>query len=286
LRNLAPPRGVEARHTAISGTTPTIGVFDSGVGGLSVLRELRPMLSGERLVYIGDSAHVPYGSKSPAFIQGRALQLSRTLIDQHGASVVLVACNTATTHAVELVRATFPTVPIVGMEPGIKPAAAATRTGIVGVLATTSTLAGGRFADLLERTAHGVEVLTQACAGLVEQVEAGDVSGPDTLAMLRRCLEPMLMRGADTVVLGCTHFPFLRAAVQEIAGPSVTVVDTAAAVARQTLRVLGTSPPEGGSTSGPGTVTFLTSGDPIDLWPVFERLWGERVPTVHRIGAE
>ncbi len=286
MRNPAPPRAVEAYHPATSGTPPTIGVFDSGVGGLSVLRALRPMLSGERLVYIGDSAHVPYGSKSPAFIQARALQLSRTLIDQHGASVVLVACNTATTHAVELMRSTFPTVPIVGMEPGIKPAAAATRTGIVGVLATTSTLAGGRFADLLERTAHGVEVLTQACAGLVEQVEAGDVSGPDTLAMLRRCLEPMLMRGADTVVLGCTHFPFLRAAVQEIAGPSVTVVDTAAAVARQTLRVLGTNRPEGGSTGQPGTVTFLTSGDPIDLLPVFERLWGEHVPTVHRIGAE
>jgi len=263
----------------------TIGVFDSGVGGVSVLRELRGLLAGERLVYIADSAHVPYGTKSPAFIQARSVALSRLLIEQYGAAVILVACNTATTHAVDLLRRTFPDVPFVGMEPGIKPAAAATRSGVVGVLATSATLAGGRFADLVQRTAEGVEVLNQACAGLVEQVEAGEVDGPETRAILGRCLAPMLARGADTVVLGCTHYPFLRKTIQSMVGPDVTLVDTAAAVARQTLRMLGVPAEPSRVATGPGPVTFLTSGDADVVGPVLARLWGAPVPTVGRIDA-
>ncbi len=266
------------------GPRATIGVFDSGVGGVSVLRELRGLLAGERLVYIADSAHVPYGTKPHAFIQDRSTTLSRLLIEQYGAAVVLVACNTATTHAVDHLRQTFPLVPFVGMEPGIKPAAAATRSGVVGVLATSATLAGGRFASLVQRTAEGVDVLTQACVGLVEQVEAGDLDGPKTRAILERCLHPMLSRGADTIVLGCTHYPFLRPTIQAMVGPDVTLVDTAGAVARQTLRLLGV--PDGDSREGVGThgpVQFLTSGEPEVVRDVLERLWGEAVPDVGRI---
>lgn len=262
----------------------TIGIFDSGVGGVSVLRELRTLLDGQRLVYIADSAHVPYGTKPHVFIQARSTALSKLLINEYGAAVVLVACNTATTHAVDHLRERFPSVPFVGMEPGIKPAAAATRSGVVGVLATSATLAGGRFASLVQRTAEGVEVLTQACAGLVEQVEAGDLDGPATRAILDQCLAPMLSRGADTIVLGCTHYPFLRPTIQAMVGPDVTLIDTAGAVARQTIRMLHAS---GGETHGtPGThgpVRFLTSGQPEVVRVVLERLWGEPVPEVGRI---
>ena len=263
--------------------TTDLGVFDSGVGGLSVLRELRVLLPHENIVYVADSANVPYGAKRPALIRDRSMAIARFLVETRHARAVVVACNTATTHAVDLLRQNFSSVPIVGMEPAIKPAAAATRSGVVGVLATDATLDGERFASLMKRHAEGIEVLTQSCPGLVEQVEAGDLSGPRTIALLQRYTAPLLARGADTIVLGCTHYPFLRDTLQGLVGPTVTLIDTAAAVARQTARVLADRP-DRDATGAAGRVVFFTSGDPGVVRPSLERLWEEPVE-VNRLEA-
>src|SRR3954470_9685395 len=219
-----------------------IGMFDSGLGGLSVLRELVRLTPDADVVYVADSAHVPYGTRPPDFIRQRSLAITRFLVDAQHARAVVVACNTATTHAVATLRAALPDVPIVGMEPALKPAAAATRSGVVGVLATPATLGGERFATLARRYTDGIELLTQPSPGLVECVEAGDVDGPETERLLRVYAEPLLARGADTIVLGCTHYPFLREALQRIVGPQVALIDTGEAVARQATRVLGRQP--------------------------------------------
>jgi glutamate racemase len=252
-----------------------IGVFDSGVGGISVLRDIATRLPDHDLIYVADSAHVPYGTKSPDAIRDRSLIVARFLIEQLHVAAVVVACNTATTHAVDVLRSTFPSTPIVGMEPAIKPAAAASRTGVVGVLATGATLRGQRFASLAERYTDNVELLTQPCPGLVEQVERGDLDGPETVALLREYTAPMLARGADTIVLGCTHYAFLRDALQRVVGAAVTLIDTGAAVARQTARVIGEPHCERPAAARGPTVTFYTSGDPGAVQPVIERLWGE-----------
>lgn len=257
----------------------TIGVFDSGVGGVSVLRELRTALPRYDLVYVADSKYVPYGTKSPEFIRGRSSAIVRFLVEQRQSKVVVIACNTATTHAVDQLRRDFPAVPIVGTEPAIKPAAHATRSGVVGILATGPTLAGERVTNLIERNAEGIEVLTQPCPGLVEQVEAGDLSGPATVELVRRYTDPLLARGADAIVLGCTHYNFLQQTIQRLVGPSVMLFDSAAAIARQTASVLaarsGDRPQEGPGTSG--RVAFLTTGDPAIAGPVLETMWGEPI---------
>jgi glutamate racemase len=252
-----------------------IGVFDSGLGGLSVLRELVRLMPGTDVVYVADSANVPYGTKPPEFIRERSLAITRFLLETEHARGVVVACNTATTHAVAALRDAFPAAPIVGMEPALKPAAAATRSGVVGVLATPATLDGERFAALAQRYTDGVELLTQPSPGLVECVEAGDVDGPETERLLRLYTGPMLARGADTIVLGCTHYPFLRGALQRLVGSDVALIDTGEAVARQTARVLGldaTSASRQTSSPGqlsvgrawsapPADVTYYSSGD-------------------------
>lgn len=264
-----------------------VGVFDSGIGGLSVLSEIARLLPDDDLVYIADTAHVPYGMKPPDAIRERALAITRFLVEHLQSRAVVVACNTATTHAVDLLRRSFPGTPIVGMEPAIKPAAAASRSGVVGVLATGATLRGERFASLIARYTDDVELLTQPCPGLVEQVESGDLDGAETVALLREYTEPMLARGADTIVLGCTHYPFLRDTLQHLVGPSVTLIDTGAAVARQTARVLGGHPiakdEDAVSTPGSRRVTFYTTGDPTRVRPVVERLWGHGAVIIRRL---
>jgi glutamate racemase len=249
-----------------------IGVFDSGVGGLSVLREIRTRLPAEDVMYVADSGHCPYGGKPYAAIQVRARAITGFLRDR-GAKAIVVACNTATVAAIADLRDTFD-VPIVGMEPAVKPAAAATRSGVVGVLATGATLAGDKFALLAERWADGVELLTQACPGLVEQVEAGDMDGEATRDLLRAYVTPLLERGADTLVLGCTHYPFLRGLLADLVGPDIHILDSGAAVARQVERVLeaaGLLKP--GESDSPGHVELFTSRP--DAAPVLQRVWGE-----------
>jgi glutamate racemase len=213
-----------------------IGVFDSGVGGISVLREIRRLLPAEDLVYVADSRHAPYGDKSAAFVRRRSETISAFLVRQDVKAIV-VACNTATGLAIEGLRSRFD-MPIVGIEPAVKPAAAATHSGRVAVLATTGTLASGRFAALVAHHARHVQVLSQPCPGLVEQVEAGDLTGPATRALLEGYVRPLVAQGADTIVLGCTHYSFLAPLIREVAGPEVAIVDPAAAVAEELGRRL------------------------------------------------
>src|SRR5665647_112261 len=211
-----------------------IGVFDSGVGGLAVLHEIRRELPNEDLLYVADSGHAPYGDKSAHVIEARSIAIVEFLISQH-AKAIVVACNTATGVAIKALRSRFP-VPIIAMEPAVKPAAAHTRSGVIGVLATSRTIASDNFAKLHERFGADVKILMQACPGLVEQVEAGNLSGDETRALLERYILPLLAQQADTLVLGCTHYPFLAPLIREIAGATVTVIDPSAAIARELRR--------------------------------------------------
>jgi glutamate racemase len=213
-----------------------IGVFDSGVGGLSVLREIRRELPGEDLLYVADSGHAPYGDKSTELIEARSIAIVEFLLSQH-AKAIVVACNTATGVAIQTLRARF-SVPIIAMEPAVKPAAATTRSRVIGVLATSRTIASDNFAKLHERFGADVKILMQACPGLVEQVETGDLSGDKTRALVGQYVLPLLAQGADTLVLGCTHYPFLAPLIQEIAGSAVQIIDPSAAIARELRRRL------------------------------------------------
>ncbi len=256
--------------TPMSGT---IGVFDSGVGGLSVLHHIRHFLPHEQLLYIADSGHVPYGDKSASFIEQRSLALTRFLVEQ-GADAIVVACNTATAAAITTLRKHY-TLPIIGMEPAVKPAVAATHSGVVGVLATTGTLESARFAALLERYAGEVEIVTQGCPGLVEQVEQGDLLGAQTRSLIERYTAPLLARGADTLILGCTHYPFLAPLIREVVGANITLVDTGEAVARQLQRRMQAELPR--RISGVASAKFFTSGDAEQATRSMSLLWGEDV---------
>ena len=257
-------------NTAASLENP-IGVFDSGVGGLSVLRDIRRELPGEDLLYVADSGHAPYGNKPRRLIEARAIAIAEFLLSRH-AKAIVVACNTATGAAVESLRARF-SVPIIAMEPAVKPAAAHTRTGVIGVLATSGTLSSSNFAKLHERFGAKVEILVQACPGLVEQVEAGDLSGGKTRALIEQYLVPLLAQQADTIVLGCTHYPFLAPLIQEIAGPTVAIIDPAAAVARELRRRLSMSNLLSAENHN-GTEQFWSSAAPDFAQPVIAQLWG------------
>jgi len=247
-----------------------IGVFDSGVGGLSVLWEIRQELPHEDLLYVADSGHAPYGDKPMEVIEERSVAITEFLLEQ-GAKAVVVACNTATGAAARLLRARYP-VPIVAMEPAIKPAVARTRSGVIGVLATRRTLESHNFSVLLERVGAGAEVLLQPCPGLVERVEAGDLDGDHTRTLLSDYVQPLLERGADTLVLGCTHYPHLIPLIGLLAGPEVAVMDSGAAVARQVRRRLESIDrlaPAGRL----GTERFWTSGCPVGTHGLMTRLW-------------
>ena len=237
-----------------------IGLFDSGVGGLSVWRAVVERLPAESTFYLADQAHAPYGSRSLAEVRELARSAAGWLIEQ-GAKLVVVACNTASAAALDDLRREWPDIPFVGMEPAIKPAGERTKTGRVGVMATPGTLTAPRFHHLVERFASGVEVHTQVCPGLVEWVEAGKLNGPEMIAELRRLLSPLVAAGVDHLVLGCTHYPFLAPAIQQVMGDDVTLVDPAPAVARQVERVLvarGLLAPD----SSTPQHRFVTTGDP------------------------
>jgi glutamate racemase len=251
-----------------------IGVFDSGVGGLSVVRELRTVLPHEDVLYVADSAYCPYGGRPPEEIQRRSIAVSRFLVGR-GAKLIVVACNSASGAALETLRAVLD-VPVVGMEPAVKPAASGTRNGKVGVLATAATLQAERFDRLMAAHAQDVEVVPQACPGLVELVEAGETSGPRAVAVLEPLLSPLQSADVDTVVLGCTHYPFLRDAIASILGPGVTIIDTGAAVARQTRRILAEA--GGLKRHGPGELQIFTTADASSVARVVERLLDERLP--------
>lgn len=247
-----------------------IGVFDSGVGGLSVLREIRRALPAEDLFYVADSGHAPYGEKSQQYIETRSLAITGFLLNQN-AKAIVVACNTATGAAVTALRSKF-MMPIIAMEPAVKPAAENTKTGVIGVMATSRTLLSDNFVRLFARYGEEVKILGQACPGLVEQVEAGDLSGSKTRSLVEGYLSPLLAQGADTIVLGCTHYPFLTPLIRQIAGPEVAVIDSAEAVARQLqrrLEVAGLS----ADTDNKGSVSFWTSGSVEKSKLLVAQLW-------------
>ena len=249
-----------------------VGVFDSGVGGLSVLGEIRARLPNESLLYVADSGHVPYGEKSPDYIRARCRQIADFLLER-GAKALVVACNTATVAAVAELRERHPGLPIVGMEPAVKPAAAATRSGVVGVLATTGTLKSAKFAALLDRFAGDVRVLTQPCPGLVECVEQGALLAPQTRALLESYVRPLLAEGCDTLILGCTHYPFLKPLLRQLVPAGIELIDTGAAVARQLERLLGERDLLAQGPAQPAC--FWSSSEPAALARVLTVLWGE-----------
>jgi len=256
--------------------TRSIGLFDSGVGGLSVMKEVARQLPHEDLLYFADSAHCPYGAKSPLEIQRLSRGIVEFLLDQ-GAKLIVVACNTASAAALSYLRDLFE-VPIVGMVPAVKPAASLTDSGVVGVIATKATFQGALFAEVTAQFAANVKVITQVCPGLVERVEKGETDTEETERLLRSYLEPMLAAGIDTLVLGCTHYPFLMPLMRRIVGEGVTIIHPSPAVARQVRRVLterNLLNPE-----GKGEKRFFTSGDPVVFARLLEKLIGEQHPVV------
>jgi glutamate racemase len=220
-----------------------VGIFDSGVGGLSILRHIRAQLPHEHLIYVADSGFAPYGDKPEPVITERCFAIADFLVAR-GAKALVVACNTATVSAVRLMRTRYPGVPIVGVEPGLKPAAAATRNGKVGVLATERTLAGAKFLKLRDEIAEatGAQFLLQPCQGLADQIEFGELDSEETSAMLKRYIAPLLAQGADTLVLGCTHYPLVQASIEQVIAScgarDIALIDTGDAVARQLGRLL------------------------------------------------
>lgn len=247
-----------------------IGVFDSGVGGLSVLSHIHNKLRNEDLIYVADSQFAPYGEKGEAFVTERALYISRFFLDMHVKAIV-IACNTATAAAVAVLRQHY-SLPIIGIEPGVKPAISKSRTGVIGVLATTETIKSKKFADLLAPyTGH--KIIAQKCPGLVEEIEIMNLEGPKLRELVTAYVTPMLAANVDTLVLGCTHYSFIAPLIQEIAGKEVTLIDTGEPVANELIRrlqqldLLSTQ-------HRTGTQRFYTSASPTKTRSVFAHLWG------------
>ena len=249
-----------------------IGVFDSGVGGLSVLRAIRRALPFEPLIYVADSAHAPYGDRDAAFVLARSSLIVERLVAA-GVRAIVVACNTASVVAVEALR-TRHTVPIIAMEPAIKPAVSRSRSGVIGVLATRRTIESPAVRRLCALHAGGVRILLQPCPGLVERIEAGDVDGPAVRRLLAVHLAPLLEAGADVLVLGCTHYPFLASLLREMLPTHVELIDPAAAVAAQLCRRIGAARSE--PSASPQT-TFLSTIDRPAHRGVMATLWGEPI---------
>jgi len=262
----------------------SIGVFDSGVGGLSVLRAIRQELPDNTVIYLADQAHVPYGSRSLEEVRRFSEVITRYLVDQ-GAGMIVVACNTASAAALHFLREKFPGIPFVGMEPAVKPAAEQTQSGVVGILATPATFQGALYASVVERFASGVILLQDTCPGLVGQIEAGDLDGPRSRRILEEALAPMLAQDIDTIVLGCTHYPFVIPLIQNIAGPGVRVIDPAPAVARQVRRVLEANEARFSQADPAATdsqqVYYYTTGEPTRFQSILKQLTGESAPVAH-----
>jgi glutamate racemase len=246
-----------------------IGIFDSGVGGLTVAREVCRALPSEAVLYVADTEHCPYGDKPLEEVRERALAIGRWL-QAEGAKAVVVACNTASGAALEQLREEL-AIPVVGLEPAVKTGAAVTRNGKVGVMATSGTLRSERFARLLKNHAQGIEVRAQPCPGLADLIEDGHLDDPALHAMLERFAAPLVAAGVDTVVLGCTHYPFVREPIARALGPSVQLVDSAPAIARRVRQVLA----ERGAlaSNGGGRFRLLTTAAPEEVQDVVHRLW-------------
>ena len=250
-----------------------IGIFDSGVGGISILRAIGAQMPNESVIYFGDQGHIPYGPRLMEQIRSFSEAITKYLLEQN-AKIIVVACNTASAAALKYLRENYPDVQFVGMEPAVKPAAEHTQTGKVGVLATSATFQGALYASVVERFANGVELFQNTCPGLVQQIEQGNLDGEETRKILEDALRPMLEKNIDTVVLGCTHYPFVIPLIQQIVEDNVRVIDPAPAVARQVGRLLEAGGMRSESKSK-GEIKFYTSGDPNVLKSMLPMLLGE-----------
>lgn len=256
-----------------------VGIFDSGIGGLSVLREILRQLPNESLVYLADRSEAPYGTKSATALEERCAQVAGFLIER-GAKAIVVACNTASVAALAHLRNRF-ALPFVGVVPAVKPAAALTRSGIVGVLSTAATAASEPLAQLIDAYGNGVRVVTRECPELVALVERGQLAGPEVEGALRLEVSPLLEQGADVLVLGCTHLPFLQPAIAAVCGPAVRLIDPSDAVARQVGRVLAEHDL---ASDGPGGVVYWTTGEATEFRRQLEELWGTVAGPVEAVG--
>ncbi|PKO11213.1 MAG: glutamate racemase [Chloroflexi bacterium HGW-Chloroflexi-2] len=236
----------------------TIGIFDSGVGGLSVLREIRNQVPDSPIIYFGDQFHVPYGQRELDEVYSLSRVITQFLLNL-GAGIIVVACNTASAAALYPLREEFQGIPFVGMEPAVKPAAEKTHSGKVGVLATPATFQSKLYNSVVERFAKNVKIYQNTCSGLVQEIEKGNFSGIETRNILENALYPMLENEIDSIVLGCTHYPFVIPLIKEIVGPDVTVIDPAPAVAKQTMRILSKDIDSGANKNKNNTI-LLTSG--------------------------
>lgn len=259
--------------TALGNNAP-IGVFDSGVGGLSVLRAICSKLPNEHLIYIADSGNAPYGDKAAGFIAQRATIITQLLLAA-GAKAIVVACNTVSVVAIEHIRSWSP-VPVIAIEPAIKPASQHTKTGVIGVLATRQTIASPSVARLCEAHGKHIEILLQPCPGLVEQVEKAELLSDATRALLAQYISPLLAAGADTLVLGCTHYPFLTQLIRDIVGPDVAIIDPALAVAQQVARRLGDQLASNAPTQ-PANAKFFSTAAAAEASAIISALWGQKV---------
>jgi glutamate racemase len=263
--------------TSLSLNDAPIGVMDSGVGGISVLKHIHAALPHENLIYFADSKYAPYGNKTASQIERRVFSCAKFLLT-HGAKALVIACNTATAAAAQSLRDkyAFLDIPIIAMEPAVKPAASASNNGIIGVLATVGTLKSAQFAALLENYGREVQVVTQACIGLVECIERGELSTIETKALLTQYCEPLLKAGADTIVLGCTHYPFVRDVIQEIVGNDISLIDTGAAVAKH-LRHRLEERNLLSSSNTTADITIWTNSKDSNAEQVIEALWGNAI---------
>ncbi|HIP80945.1 MAG TPA: glutamate racemase [Leucothrix mucor] len=258
-----------------NGNNNPIGVFDSGIGGLSVLQEIHRLLPHEDLIYVGDSAHAPYGDRSAEHVRDRSQFIADFLLDQH-AKAIVIACNTATAEAASVLRDTL-AIDVIGMEPAIKPAAELSKSGVIGVLATQRTINSERLLGLTERYANDKKVLAQACPGLVEQVEHGDLNSETTDALLKQYIEPLLAQGADALILGCTHYPFLLPAIRKITGNHIEILETGRPVASQLKRVLEKNQLINYQKTDKVRIDFYNSSDRQQHHQTMQTLWDKPI---------
>ncbi|BBL35908.1 glutamate racemase [Nitrosomonas stercoris] len=258
-----------------------IGIFDSGIGGLSVARKIRELLPNEDIIYVADSLHAPYGEKSDNYIFQRMDAVTKFLLT-HEIKALVVACNTATTTAISKLRTRY-LLPIIGIEPGIKPASLSTHTGIIGVLATSRTLQTNSFTALTKRFANNIKIEIQPCPGLVTKIEALDFDSTQTINLLEQYISPLLAKGADTIVLGCTHYNHLSELIAKIAGENVAIIKTDTAVAKEVVRRLSAIKLLT-SRDHSGTEKFWTSGPLAIYQQQIERLWGKQSQYYHWSG--